>query len=272
MHFANKCFSNFDQNYENEDISAIKNNILNMLTNELEFKAVGIFNVNGDFIENATISGSTSLIKKAGNILGSPLQKLRFNLKESDNIFAKSVKERTYHITSDVEEFLPKIPIPRNIIKNALQSLMNIYNVKNLVILPCFYKNELYSCIIVGNDTQFTETQITILRFASAQLATCLRFANITSCLKNENVKLENNLVVDQKALNSLNHNLRTPISIIEISTSLLELEIDKNKNISNDILKHQTDRIKIEIKRLIKILEITLLNIELKNNEQNPK
>lgn len=166
-----------------DDKDKIKSLITELITKEFELAVVGIFDVNGSFIENATISSSNPLLENSRNLLTIPLSKIKFDLDDPSNAFSRSVKKGTYIITSEVDDFTPKVPLPVGVIKTGLKSLMGIYSVKYLGIFPCFFKSQLYSCIIVGNKSQFSENQITVLKLISDQVASYLSFYSLTNNL-----------------------------------------------------------------------------------------
>ncbi|MBN2101202.1 winged helix-turn-helix domain-containing protein [Candidatus Dojkabacteria bacterium] len=174
-----------------EDKDRLKSLIAELITNEFQYPVTGVFEVDGDYISNAKVSGSGILLKKAGEILGTPFSQLRYDISKKDNVFGKSVITKRPQITKHVENFMPHLPVPKAAIKASLKALMNMYGVKELGIFPSFYRGKLYSCIIVGHKKTFTTKEIDLLRLIASQFAGYIAFYELTEGLKKQNKVLK---------------------------------------------------------------------------------
>jgi len=285
-----KKFADIVENYQDKD--TIKELVVNLITHELNFAVAGILSIDTNYADNALVTSSDFTLNQAQKILGVSFKSLRFDLNVKENIFAKAFLEKKYQLTNKVESFIPGLNYGVGNLYRIMQSLMNLYGMKELGVFPCFYKGELKGFLTVGNPKKFTPEEIDILNVVANQLAGYLFVADLTTNLGNinleikkfnvtlqekvneatielqtKNLELEDRLRKEKDMMDILAHELRTPLSISHNAFIVLEDSI-KNAYTQNEKIKNYFRIVEENLKREIKLLEIMLSTTKIDNEK----
>lgn len=175
------------ENIESPD--HLKTLIAELITKEFGFRVAGIFDIEGDFVTNAKVVGSSAFLQKTQQIIGTKWSNIAYDSTTRENPFGQSILDRKPYITTDAGKFIIGSSSPRKdkYKKAALEASMRIYRVKTVGVFPCFYKGRLFSCFIVGHREDFTKSEIDSLNLIANQLAAYLAFSELANGLRKQN-------------------------------------------------------------------------------------
>ena len=215
------------------DLEAVAENIVSIMGDALQCIGGALLLVDKDerelipFVYSKIDSFIKGFIKGVIPLLGKPFREHRFDLSETSNLTARSVREHRTLVSSDYREFLVPVTSPA-----VAWGIQRVVGMRTIATAPAIVGGRVVGVLMIGfRERELSPVRMQLLRLFASQCAVAInnaqRYDEIYQLLEREketSVKLRSADKMKGDLLLMAGHELRTPLAAVRYGMELFAM------------------------------------------------